>query len=60
MEVYVEDLIERQASRPREGTRGIDVEEVDRVLGSLSEVSEGRMASLPEVYTREVIYREHD
>lgn len=60
VEAYVEDLIEQQVSRPREGGSRIDMEEVDRVLDALSEGSEDRPAPTPEVYTREGIYQEHN
>ena len=48
VEAYVEDLIERQVSRPREGTPRVHMEEVDRVLDALSEGSEGLLAAAPE------------
>ena len=60
VEAYVEDLIERQVADPREVTPRVDMEEIDRVLDALSEGSEDRLAPLPEAYTREAIYREHD
>lgn len=60
VEVYVEDLIERQVSRPSEGSPNVDMEEVERVLDALSEGSEGRPAPPPEIYTRESIYIEHN
>ena len=61
VEAYVEDLIERKISGPREGAApGVDIEELDRVLDALSEGSEGRPAPPPESYTRESIYREHN
>ncbi len=58
VEVYVEDLIERQVSRPSEGASNVDMEEVDRVLDALSEGSEGCPVPPPETYTRESIYLE--
>lgn len=60
VEAYVEDLIERQVSRPGEVAPDIDIDEVDRVLDALSEGSEGRPALPSEAYTREGIYLEHD
>lgn len=60
VEAYVEDLIERQVTDPREITPRVDIEEVDRVLDALSEGSEDRPAPPPEAYTRESIYRDHD
>jgi hypothetical protein len=60
VEAYVEDLIERQVSRPREESSRVDIEEVDRVLDALSEGSEDRSTPPPEVYTREDIYLEHN
>jgi hypothetical protein len=60
VEAYVEDLIEQQVTRPHEGASRIDLEELDRVLDALSEGSEGSPAPLPEAYTRESIYREHN
>lgn len=60
VEAYVEDLIERQVTRPREGASHIDLEELDRVLNALSEGSEDRPAAPPEAYTRESIYQEHN
>lgn len=60
VKAYVEDLIERQVSRPREDAPGVDMEEVDRVLDGLSEGSEGRPAPPPEAYTHEGIYHDHN
>jgi hypothetical protein len=60
VEAYVEDLIERQVSRPGEVAPNVDMEEVERVLDALSEGSEGRHAPAPETYTRESIYLEHN
>jgi hypothetical protein len=60
VEAYVEDLIERQVTGPRERSPRVDMKEVDRVLDSLSEGVEGSPALPPKVYTREGIYREHD
>ena len=53
VEIYVEDLIERQDSRSREGAPGVGMEEVDCVLDALSEGSETYPALLtPEAYAR--------
>jgi len=60
VEEYVEDLIERQVSRPGEGSPRVDMEEVDRVLDALSQGSEGHSAPPPETYTRASIYLEHN
>lgn len=60
VEAYVEDLIERQVSRPSEEGSHIDLEELERVLDVLSEGSEDRPALPPEAYTRESIYQEHN
>jgi hypothetical protein len=60
VEAYVEDLIERQVTRPLEGASRIDLEELDSVMDALSEGSEGRPTPPPEAYTRESIYREHN
>lgn len=60
VEAYVENLIERQVSRPHGGGGYVDMEEVDRVLDALSEGLEGRPAPPPEAYTREGIYQEHN
>jgi hypothetical protein len=56
----VDDLVERLVTRSHEGGSCIDIEEIDRVLGTLSEGSEGHPAPPSEVYTREDIYLEHN
>lgn len=60
VEAYVENLIERQVSGPREGTSRVDMGEIGCVLDALSEGSEGLPTPPLETYTRQGIYREHD
>jgi hypothetical protein len=59
VESYVGDIIEWQFSRPDRASDA-GTEDVDRLLDSLAEGSEGRPVLPTEAYTREDIYHDHD
>jgi predicted DNA-binding protein len=59
VESYVEELIEQQISQPHK-TSYIGSEEIDHLLDSLAEGSDGRPVLQPEAYSRESIYQDHN
>jgi hypothetical protein len=59
VEAYVEELIEQQVSQPHK-TSHIGSEEIDQILDSLAEGSEGRPVLQPGSYMRESTYQDHN